>query len=149
MANGGKRAGAGRKPGSKNKATLEKQKVAEAFNQRVLTHADALFNAQFKLAVGSQRVFRVDETEENGKTKREHVLVTDAEEIKTLLDEHDGGDGAVDGTYYYFQTVPPDNRALDSLLNRTLGKAKDSLDVTSNGETVQFSLTPIAHEKAE
>lgn len=131
---GGSRPGAGRKPGGKNRKTLEKQAVMEAFNQRVLNQADALFNAQFRLAVGSQKVFRIDEIKEGNKVRREHTLVTDAEEIKDLLDEHDGGDGVVDGNYYYFQTVMPDNRALDSLLNRTLGKPKDSLDVTSGGE---------------
>lgn len=146
MPPGGKRTGAGRKPGGKNKATLEKQAIQEAFNQRVLLHADDLFNAQYKLAVGAQVVMRIDETQgkKGGEPKREHVLVTDAKEIKSLLDEHDGGDGEVDGTYYYFRTVPPDNRALDSLLNRTLGKAKDSVDLTSNGETLQVATFQIA-----
>lgn len=130
MAKGGARPGAGRRTGSKNKATLEKQKVQEAFNQRVLAHADDLFNAQFKLAIGSQRVFRIDEIGEGKNKRREHTLVTDATEIKDLLDEHEGGNGDVDGNYYYFQTVQPDNRALDSLLNRTLGKPKDSMEIT-------------------
>lgn len=123
--NGGKRPGAGRKPGSKTKATLEKLKVAEAFNQRVMVKADALFNAQLSLAVGSQKVFRIDETGEGSKTKREHVLVTDPDEIKALLDEHDGSAGVVDGVFYYFTTVTPDNKAIDSMLNRTLGKAME------------------------
>lgn len=127
--NGGKRPGAGRKEGSKNKATLEKQAVIDAFNQRVMAKADDLFNAQYKLAVGSQKVFRIDEKKgKGGDVKREHVWVTDANEIKALLDEHDGSNGDVDGSYYYFQTVIPDNRALDSLLNRTLGKPKDTIE---------------------
>lgn len=110
--------------------------VQEAFNQRVLEHADELFNAQLKLAVGSQRVFRIDEVRDGRTVKREHVLVTSPKEIKDLLDSRDGDDGEFNGKYYYFQDVPPDNRALESLLNRTLGKAKESVDVTSNGETL-------------
>lgn len=125
---GGKREGAGRPKGKPTKATLEKQKVAEAFNQRVMAKADALFNAQLTLAVGSMKVFRVDETEDNGKKKREHVLVTDADEIKRLLDEHDGASGVVEGVYYYFSEVLPDNRAIDSMLNRALGKPKETLE---------------------
>lgn len=126
---GGKRAGAGRPKGKPTRATLEKQKVAEAFNQRVMAKADALFNAQLTLAVGSMKVFRVDETEgEGGKKKREHVHVTDADEIKRLLDEHDGANGVVDGVYYYFSDVPPDNRAIDSMLNRALGKPKETVE---------------------
>lgn len=126
---GGKQPGAGRPKGRLNQATLEKQKVAEAFNQRVMAKADALFNAQLTLAVGSMKVFRIDETEgDNGKIKREHVHVTDADEIKRLLDEHDGASGVVDGVYYYFTDISPDNKAIDSLLNRALGKPKDTLE---------------------
>lgn len=126
---GGKRAGAGRPKGKPTRATLEKQKVAEAFNQRVMAKADALFNAQLTLAIGSMKVFRIDETEgEGGKKKREHVHVTDADEIKRLLDEHDGASGVVDGVYYYFSDVPPDNRAIDSMLNRALGKPKETVE---------------------
>lgn len=132
MANGGKRPGAGRRPGSKGKKTLEKIAVQEAFNQRVLLHADHLFTAQYKLAVGSQRVFRIDVTKDSkGNEKREHTLVTDPDEIKDLLDEHDGESGVVSDSYYYFSEVLPDNRALDSMLNRGLGKPKDSMEINT------------------
>lgn len=127
--NGGKRPGAGRKPGSKTKATLEKQKVLEAFNQRVMAKADALFNAQLMLAVGSMKVFRIDEVEgEGGKTKREHVHVTDPDEIKSLLDEHDGMSGTVDGAYYYFTDVSPDNKSIEAMMNRAFGKPKEQVE---------------------
>lgn len=125
---GGKRAGAGRKAGGKNAATLQKQKVAEAINQRIMGKADALINAQLTLAVGSMKVFRIDEEGEGSKKKRVHVHVTDADEIKTLLDEHDGSPGVVDGVYYYFSDVLPDNRAIDSMLNRALGKPKETVE---------------------
>lgn len=125
---GGKRKGQGRPKGAKSKTTLEKQAVQEAFNQRVMNAADRLFNAQLILAVGSMKVFRIDETEENGKTKRVHVHVTDAKEIKALLDEHDGNSGEVDGSYYYFSDVLPDNRAIESMLNRALGKPTENIN---------------------
>lgn len=122
----------GRPKGSLNKVTLEKRAVLDAFNQRVMLQADALFNAQFSLAVGTQKVFRIDETEDDkGKVKREHVLVTDPDEIKALLDEHDGGNGEVDGSYYYITTAMPDNRAIDSMLNRTFGKPTEHTVVES------------------
>lgn len=119
---GGKRKGAGRKAGGKNRATLEKEAVLAAFNQRVMQKADVLFNAQLSLAVGSMKVFRIDEEGEGAKKKRVHVHVTDADEIKALLDEHDGGAGIVEGVYYYFADVLPDNRAIDSLMTRTFGR---------------------------
>jgi hypothetical protein len=129
MANGGKRPGAGRKPGSKSKKTLEKQAIANAFNQRVLTQADVLFNAQLALSVGSIKVFRIDEEEDgNGKVKRVHTLVTLPDEIKAVLDEHEGGSGIVGENYYFVSNVSPDNRALDSMLNRGLGKVADKTE---------------------
>lgn len=146
MAVGGKRAGAGRKRGGKNKATLEKQAVNEAFNQRVMLAADALFNAQLKLATGSQKIFRIDEEEVDGKIKKSHVLVTDADEIKRLLDLHDGSSGIVDESYYYFTEIAPDNRAIDSLLNRALGKPKESVDLQHSGNMVFDILLPTPEE---
>lgn len=145
--NGGKRQGAGRKLGSKSRATLEQRKVLEAFNQRVMAKADALFNAQLTLAVGSMKVFRVDETEgDNGKKKREHVHVTDPEEIKALLDEHDGAPGVVDGVYYYFQEVAPDNKAIEAMLNRALGKAIDKIEIVKPTEAARGALEAILNE---
>lgn len=126
---GGKRPGAGRPKGKPTKATLEKQKVLEAFNQRVMAKADALFNAQLMLAVGSMKVFRIDEVEgEGGKTKREHVHVTDPDEIKALLDEHDGISGTVDGVYYYFTDIAPDNKSIEAMMNRAFGKPKENYE---------------------
>lgn len=129
MENGGKRPGAGRKRGSKNRKTLEQAAIQEAFNQRVMTQADALFNAQLALSVGSIKIFRIDEEEDgNGKVKRIHTLVTDADEIKEVLDSHEGGAGIVGESYYFVSNVPPDNRAIDSMLNRSLGKPKDTIE---------------------
>jgi hypothetical protein len=140
---GGKQPGGGRPRGSLNKATLEQRKVLDAFNQRVMAKADALFNAQLTLAVGSMKVFRIDETEgDGGKKKREHVHVTDSEEIKTLLDEHDGSPGVVDGVYYYFQEVAPDNKAIEAMLNRALGRAAET--VKHENPDGSPLLTPIA-----
>lgn len=131
MQNGGKRPGAGRKPGGKNKKTLEKIAIQEAFNQRVLTQADALFNAQLALAVGSIKVFRIDEEEDDkGKPKRVHTLVTNPKEIKEVLDENEGGAGIVGDSYYFVSDVMPQNVAVESMLNRTLGKPKDSVELT-------------------
>jgi len=133
MTNGGKRPGAGRPKGRQGKKTLEQLAVAEAFNQRVLKQADQLFNAQLGLAVGSVRIFRVEESKDkDGKTKREHVPVTDVCEIKEVLDENGGESGVVNDTYYLITAVIPDNRAIDSMLNRAIGKPKDSVDLNIN-----------------
>lgn len=138
---GGKRPGAGKPKGKLSPKTLEKQAVQAAFNQRVLTQADALFNAQFALAVGSIQVFRVDEEEDDkGKIKRVHTLVTDPDEIKKVLDETDGGAGTVGEHYYFVNSVSPQNIAVESMLNRALGKPVEKTEVTGTVETVQMTL---------
>lgn len=129
--NGGARPGAGRKPGRYNQKTLVAMKIRDAFNQRVMLHADRLFNAQMNLAVGEQYLF-VRITEGEGKNKRVyHEVVTDRELIKQYLDYEEGiGDNDSpndDSHYYYLSTKPANNMAIDSLLNRALGKVPDKL----------------------
>lgn len=146
---GGKRKGAGRKKGGRNAATLEKQAIQAAFNQRVMTHADALFQAQLQLAVGSVQIFRVDEVEDgNGKTKRVHVLVTNSDEAKVVLDAHGGESGLVGDDYYFVSQVSPQNIAIESMLNRALGKPTDKHEHTgANGGPIEVATFQITTRK--
>ena len=135
----GKRSGAKRK-GLKLPRTLERLRVEAQLKQRILLHADSLLNSQLALANGLTHVYRIDEKKDGNKIVREHVLVTDAEEIKELLDEHEGGNGMVGDTYYYISVKDPNGMAIDSLFNRGIGKPTDSVDITSKGEAV--AITP-------
>lgn len=129
MAQGGKREGAGKKKGIPQKRTLEKLAVLSAFRQRVMTHADNLFHAQYAKAVGSIQIFRIDEIEiGEGKTKKVHTLVTETEEIKAVLDATANGE-STEGVYFVTE-IPPDNKAIDSMLDRTFGKAQQSIEIT-------------------
>lgn len=136
----------GRPKGSKNAETLEREAVAKAVNQRILTHADSIVNAQLALAKGQTYLYRIDETGEGKTKKREHVLVTDPEEIKQVLDEAEGN-GVVDEKYYYITTKDPNNMAIDSLFNRAIGKAADKLEVSGTILNANISLEAI--EQAE
>jgi hypothetical protein len=128
---GGKQPGAGRPKGGKNQTTLEKERVQAELRQRTMRAADKLWNAQYQKAVGSVMVFRVDEEEgDNGKVKRIHTLVESADEIKRVLDENEGLDGNVGENYYFVTTVPPDNKAIDSMFDRTFGKAQQTVEIT-------------------
>ncbi len=126
----------GRPLGVLNRETLERKKVEDAVRQRILLHADTIINSQLFLAKGLTYIYRIDEKEVNGKKVREHVLVTDPDEIKDFLDEHHGGAGVVDDSYYYITTKDPSNIAADSLLNRGIGKPTEVVDVTTKGESV-------------
>ena len=122
----------GRPVGSKNKKTLEQEVVREEFRNRILLNVYDLLTAQMNIAKGSSYMYRIEETE---KGKKKHVLVTDPDEIAEVLDECEGN-GVLNDNYYYITTQAPDNRALDSLLDRVFGKSKQQLDITSDGESI-------------
>ena len=145
MKNGGKRKNAGRPKGGKNKKSLEQKAVSDAFSQRVMIAADSLFHAQLTLALGSVRVFRVDEVGKGKDIKRVHTLVEDVDKLKKVLDETDGSGGAtIEDDYYFVQQIPPDNKAIDSMLNRALGKPKESMDLTTGGKEIKTVTFQIA-----
>jgi hypothetical protein len=125
--NGGARPGAGRPKGKLNKLNEQRQKAKKRFIERVNKMVDELFNAQASIAKGVSYLYRVDK-DDKGKDM-EAVLVTDPGEIKSYID----GAGDED-SYYYITTERPDNRALDSMLNRAFGKPEEHIDLTSLGE---------------
>ncbi len=135
MPRGGKRQNAGAPKGTIQRRSLEKSAVARALRERTMAHADNLFNAQLTKAVGSVMVFRVDEEETGGgKTKRVHTHLTDPDEIKRVLDKNEGGAGIVGNDYYFVTNIAPDNRAIDSMLDRTFGKAMQPVEVSDQSE---------------
>lgn len=133
MANGGRRPGAGRKPGSLSRKTIERKMVEEALHRRILGAVDRIFNAQLALAEGINYLYRIDEIGTGKDKRREHVLVTDPEEIKQVLDETDGTGGTTDSGYYHISTKAPDNKALDSMLDRVFGKPTSKTELTGPG----------------
>lgn len=134
---GGKRSGAGRKKGSKNKATLEQAAIKKKFDQKVLRAAGRLFRSQMTLAEGVSFLYRIDK-DSKGKDKKP-VKVTSPEEIEEYLSGETDGSG-----YYYITTISPDNRAIDSMLDRVFGRATQHTTI-GGGEKpleVQSLLTP-------
>lgn len=124
---GGKRKGAGRRAGSMNKATMETKTAKKLFIDRVNQHVDELFNAQLSLAKGEQ-VLMVQITRGKGKDrKRWHEQVTDAGVIKQYLDDENSLNS--DEEFYYITTRPANNMAIDSLLNRSFGKATEKVEL--------------------
>jgi len=138
---GGKRDGAGRPAGSENRATKEDKVVREEFRQRVLKSMSKLIDAQMNLAQGTQMLFRIDkETDAKGNERNSKPeLVTDQTEIEEYL----AGETSDNDSYYFITTERPDNRALDSLIDRVFGKAINNVDITSGGEKLP---TPLLYE---
>ena len=147
MAKGGKRPGAGRKPKSKNKTTLEREEVLKAFRQRAMKSADILFDAQLSLARGLTYLYKIEkELQVAPKGGKKYVsskpkLVTEQWEIEAYLEgeitEGDADDeNDPNATYYYITTKDPDNKAIDSLLDRSLGKVAQGLQAVDEAGNV-------------
>jgi hypothetical protein len=134
MAKGGRQPGAGRPKGKKNAATLEKEAVLKEYREKILQSADILFQSQMTLARGQTYLYKIEKEEiigpKGGKSYRSKKpeLVTSQWEIESYLeglvdegDENDENDPRA--AYYFLTTKDPDNRAIDSMLDRTFGKS--------------------------
>lgn len=135
MAKGGKRPGAGRPKGSLDTRTIEKKKAEQLFTDRVIKNVDKLFNAQISIAEGCSYLYRVDKVGKGSKEREEHVLVEDPEEIKGYLD------GNTNGEYYYITTKTPDNKAIDSLMDRAFGKAVTKIVGAGENDEIKLIVT--------
>jgi len=112
---------------------VEQRAIEAAFHQRILGAVDRLFNSQITLAEGRSYLFRIDEVGEGKEKKRRHVLVTDPTEIAKYLDgQLDGVEPGETGDYYYLQTKDPDNRSIDSMLDRVFGRAQQKVELTGS-----------------
>lgn len=124
---GGPRPGAGRPPGAPNKATLERREVEEGMKQKIMASVEELLRHQLLAARGVTYLYRIDENKKGG---REHVIVTDPDEIGDVLSQLEGGlADEVNDNYYYISTRAPDTKAIDSLLDRVFGKARQTVEI--------------------
>ena len=138
----------GRPKGRRSDATIEREVARKAYQQLVLERMRPLFESQMTLARGVSYLYRI---EENAKGGKEHVLVTDPDEIGDVLSQMDEGvPGVFNDKYYYITTKTPENRAIDSMLDRVWGKSQQSIDLTTKGkELPQPILTNVPHEEIE
>lgn len=135
----------GRPPGRKNDATLKREAILKAIQQRIMASADILLDSQFSLALGLSFLFKIEKYwKKVGKrqvlVRKQPKLVTNLEEIRMyicgLVDESNLEDDAPIGdkdpaaTYYYITTQKPDNKAIDSLKHTVFGKAVQPIRFT-------------------
>jgi hypothetical protein len=132
--NGGARPGSGRPKGSMSETNRLKLEALNHYKRRVARLTDSLLNKQLSLAEGRQYLYKVVVTNEGEKNeRREHVLVTDPDEILKYFNEEVDPD-----TYYYMTTKDPDVRALKDILERAYGKPEQSVDLTSDGNEIKI-----------
>lgn len=126
---GGKRPGQGAYLGRKNKKTIERDILAEEIKKRVIAAKDVLLNSQLSLAQGCQYLYKIKKNKGKKEGDRRPVLVTSQTEIENYLaGMYEGGEDE----YYYMTTERPDNKALDSLLDRVAGRPKQSVEMSGS-----------------
>lgn len=121
---GGVRPNSGRPLGSTNKATRDKKEAEKYIKERIIKSVDNIINSQMNLAQGIQMLYRITTNEKGIKSKPE--LITNQFEIEQYLS---GELEDEKNEYYFITTERPDNRALDSLLDRTFGKSRQNIGV--------------------
>jgi len=104
--------------------------------------ADVLFAAQLTLARGQTFLYKIEKYYEGRGDNRvlrrkEPKLVTEQWEIEAYLQGViEGGElDDPEATYYFITTRSPDNRAIDSLLDRALGKSVQVLELPPDAES--------------
>lgn len=124
----------GRPKGVKNPATLEREEVRKKVDQLILSRAEAIIRATFIPTMGMNFCYRVDEikNKKGAVIGTKNRLVTDPHEIEMALNIIEAGDnGGEENNYYFVTSERPDFRAGEALLNRALGKAKESIEHTN------------------
>lgn len=136
--NGGKREGAGR---PKGRVSLEKAIIVDQIKQRVLRNSHKLINAQLSLAYGVNYLMKITTSKKGAK---EVEIVKDPEIIKSYFDDT-LNDRKEENEYYYISSEKSDLKAIDSLFDRTIGKATANVDLTTKGE----SLNEMSYDRAK
>lgn len=126
MAQGGKRPNAGRPAGSKNAATLERERVDREVRERIGRNAQRILEAQMAVALGHVAIF--------SKVTGRPIAVTDPAIIQRVVDGEEEG--------LVVRAVDPDPDACQKLLDRYMGKAKESVEHSGpDGARLEFVLT--------
>lgn len=115
----------------KGKKTLLQEEAHEEYKQKIIKNLPEITEAQMALAKGQTVMMaRRWEKDKKGKLHRtgKWYRVTRDSEIIDLLNGTQTGD-----EYYFITTEKPDNRAIDSALDRTIGKPKEKMEVSGEG----------------
>lgn len=136
-----------RRPRGLSKTTITREEAYRKVQERIIERSMKLANAQTMLGLGTIKVFRIDAHYEYfGKQKKlvkdKPKIVKNDDEIINVLD-HEYGDGdspdEISSDYpkfYFVEIKDANNQAIDSQFNRLFGKPKETVDVTSNGQSI-------------
>src|SRR5215831_4254005 len=114
---GGARPNSGRKVGSKLAKTITKEQAREALRAIVIENLKPLVEAQLQNALGIRHTFLRNDA-------GRFVQLTDPKQIEAALNSGD------EGKYYWTYTKDPSIEAFADLMNRTLDKPAEQINLT-------------------
>jgi hypothetical protein len=101
-------------------AEINAEEVEETFKKRIALHSNQLLTAMLTAAMGQQFLYKITTAiDSKGKVKKTHVQVRDPDEIREYLDNPMKTEGQ---DYYYISETQPDITAINSLLDRMMGR---------------------------
>ena len=110
----------------KPRFTVDEKQAKKLMNQMIAAKTGPLVRAALGKALGERFVYKRIETSE--KTFK-HVRLIDPAEIAEALNFLEDGSEDPEGNYIYITTKEPDMDAIDKLLSRPFGKAKESIEM--------------------
>jgi hypothetical protein len=130
MAKGGARVGAGRKPGKKEKHTIEKEKARVLWEKEMLKQMRPILQAQLVLARGS--VIMMQRRMIKGKRVGDFERVENESEIARLLNSDCQNDD-----FYILAPKDPNGKAIQDIMDRLFGKPKETMELSGKeGEPI-------------
>lgn len=128
---------------------INEEEIEQTFKKRIHLHSNRLLTALLTAAMGEQFLYKVVvASDDQGKFKKKHVQVTDPEEIREYLDNPMDVEGS---DYYYISKKTPDITAINSLLDRMMGRPTTKVVGPNNSDgsegpikiiSVNYSQTP-------
>jgi len=125
---GGYREGSGQPKGTKSEKTLLKEQIRAEMHQRVFKVSQKILSAQMVVAIGTHKMIQIMKGPGDTVVTR---TIRDTDEMQKLLDE-----GVYGVDYIVLIGKEPDWKAGESILNRTFGKAKETIDINATVENI-------------
>lgn len=135
---GGRRPGAGRKKGGKNKATVQKEMLRKRLEELVAQEYDPIVLSKISLAKGFKVMMQRDWVKgKDGKMGRkgQWKQVTDPKEVERLLNSECEGED-----YYQIWTENPESRAGEYLIDQVIGKPRESVEFTGSANRLHIDV---------
>lgn len=120
------------KKGKKHHTTIDREEILKQVKDIGASRAKTLINVQTLLAVGTISVYVIrTRFEGKKKIKEKPELITNDKKIIDVLDYEygDGDSPSSDDEYFFVQKNTPDNHAINSILDRTFGRATENKSI--------------------